>query len=224
MFQGFSNQTIDFMWGIRFNNEKSWFEAHKQEYLQHFYEPMKALSQEVYAAVTEACPDLGLTSKVSRIYRDARRLRGRGPYKDRLWCSIERPSEQWVSHPVFWFELSPDDYSFGMGYYMAPAVTMAKFRARLDRDPKPFEALVRQFEKQDRFRLEAEPYKRPKGDPGELLCNWYNAKSFSLTCQRTHDAVLYSHALAEELIEGYLELMPFYQYLLALESDPDPRE
>ena len=27
MFQGFSDKTIDFMWGIRFNNEKTWFEA-----------------------------------------------------------------------------------------------------------------------------------------------------------------------------------------------------
>ena len=27
MFQGFSQQTNDFLWGIRFNNERSWFEA-----------------------------------------------------------------------------------------------------------------------------------------------------------------------------------------------------
>ena len=33
MFQGFSGATVDFMWGIRFNNEKGWFEAHKEEYL-----------------------------------------------------------------------------------------------------------------------------------------------------------------------------------------------
>ncbi|MFQ9918985.1 MAG: hypothetical protein ACLRWQ_24090 [Flavonifractor plautii] len=25
MFQGFSGATVDFMWGIRFNNEKGWF-------------------------------------------------------------------------------------------------------------------------------------------------------------------------------------------------------
>lgn len=137
MFQGFSNETIDFMWGIRFNNEKGWFEAHKAEYLQYFYEPMKSLSREVYAAMCEAYPDLGLISKVSRIYRDARRLHGRGPYKDRLWMSIEQPVEEWTSHPVFWFELAPEGYSFGMGYYSARPLTMAKFRARLDRDPRP---------------------------------------------------------------------------------------
>ena len=47
MFQGFSGATVDFMWGIRFNNEKSWFEAHKEEYLTHFQRPMKELANEV---------------------------------------------------------------------------------------------------------------------------------------------------------------------------------
>ena len=41
MFQGFSDATIDFMWGIRFNNERSWFEANKETYLRTFYQPMK---------------------------------------------------------------------------------------------------------------------------------------------------------------------------------------
>ena len=37
MFQGFSQETVDFMWGIRFNNERTWFMAHKDEYQKHFY-------------------------------------------------------------------------------------------------------------------------------------------------------------------------------------------
>lgn len=52
MFQGFSGATVDFMWGIRFNNEKGWFEAHKEEYLTTFQRPMKALADEVYGAFT----------------------------------------------------------------------------------------------------------------------------------------------------------------------------
>ncbi len=34
MFSGFNGETIDFMWNIRFNNEKSWFLEHMQEYKQ----------------------------------------------------------------------------------------------------------------------------------------------------------------------------------------------
>ena len=51
MFQGFSQETVDFMWGIRFNNERSWFEAHKQEYLTYFLGPMKELGAQVRDAL-----------------------------------------------------------------------------------------------------------------------------------------------------------------------------
>ena len=33
MFTGFSDETVDFLWGICFNNERAWFEAHKETYL-----------------------------------------------------------------------------------------------------------------------------------------------------------------------------------------------
>ena len=44
MFTGFTDETVDFMWGIRFNNERAWFEAHKEIYLTHFYQPMRGTS------------------------------------------------------------------------------------------------------------------------------------------------------------------------------------
>src|SRR5699024_2972284 len=94
MFQGFSGDTVDFLWGTRFNNERAWFEAHKEDYRAHLLAPMKELAAEVYDRFTEQCSDLALICKVSRIYRDARRLFGRGPYKDHLWLSIHRPEER----------------------------------------------------------------------------------------------------------------------------------
>ena len=39
MFTGFTDATVDFMWGIRFNNEKPWFEAHKDIYLKNSITP-----------------------------------------------------------------------------------------------------------------------------------------------------------------------------------------
>ena len=53
MFTGFTDETVDFMWGIRFNNERSWFEAHKEIYLEHFYRPMTELADEIEKQVDE---------------------------------------------------------------------------------------------------------------------------------------------------------------------------
>ena len=225
MFQGFSDRTIDFMWGIRFNNEKSWFEANKETYLRDFYQPMRELNREVWERLNAAAPDLGLFGKVSHIYRDARRLHGRGPYKDHLWWSIQRPTdEEFARRPVLWFELEPEGWSYGMGYYQAPPVTMAKLRHRLDHDPAPFEKLVRQIKKQDRFTLETEDYKRPKGHLNALLDPWYNARSFALSRDhKGHQPVLYSHDLVDLVGEDLETLLPIYRYILSVEADPDPR-
>ena len=48
MFRGFSPETMDFLWGIRMNNERSWFLAHKNDYMQYLYEPMKALGEAIF--------------------------------------------------------------------------------------------------------------------------------------------------------------------------------
>ena len=69
MFCGFSPETIDFLWGIRLNNERGWFMAHKEEYQKYLYEPMKALGEEVFSQFRDV-PNMAY--KVSRIYRDAR--------------------------------------------------------------------------------------------------------------------------------------------------------
>ena len=34
MFQGFSPETIDFLWGIRMNNNRDWFMPNKKMYTQ----------------------------------------------------------------------------------------------------------------------------------------------------------------------------------------------
>ena len=46
-FTGFTPQTIDFMWNLRFNNNKPWFEAHKDEFICDLQTPMKALEWEI---------------------------------------------------------------------------------------------------------------------------------------------------------------------------------
>ena len=222
MFEGFSVRTIDFMWGLRLNNEKPWFEAHKEEYLRDFLGPMKALGREVFDRVNADFSGHGLIHKVSRIYRDARRVRGGEPYRDHLWFSIERPSEEWTSTPVFWFELSPESWSYGLGYYSARPETMAKLRARIDRDPAKFEQLTAPLDTLDEFVLDGPEYARKKTAPTPKTALWYNRKSFSLIHRQPNGPELYEPTLARRLVAGYQFLMPFYDYFITLDADSMP--
>lgn len=225
MFTGFTDETVDFMWGIRFNNEKPWFEAHKDIYLTHLYQPMRELNEEIYSFIREKRPDYDLIGKVSRIYRDARRLFGRGPYKDHLWLSVKQPADQFTSVPTFWFEMAPDNWSYGMGYWMPKPVTMAKLRARIDRDPAAMEKLTRKLNRQQEFVLETQDYKKPRSQaPSELLKPWYRMKSFSICHEDKLTDELFCRDIVDRLKQGYEFLLPYYDYFVTLDGDPDPNE
>lgn len=224
MFQGFSDATIDFMWGIRFNNQRDWFNQHKQEYLQFFYEPMKELNAELYQRMCQAFPKQSWLSKVTRIYRDARRLHGKGPYKDHLWLSLQGPVEHWTDTPVFWFELAPEEWSYGLGMYCGKASTAAKLRARMDADPRPMEQLQHKLEKQEEFILDGPEYAKQKTPSSPALTAWYQKKYFSLRHQEPNSALLYDHSLADRIFQGWCFLEPFYEYLSTVPGDPDPRD
>ena len=220
MFTGFSDATIDFLWELRFHNERPWFLEHKQVFLDTLDRPMKALAADVTAALEQAYPDRKWYLHVARIYRDARRLFGRGPYKDHLWFSIKHGSIL-LEGPMFWFEIGAADYSYGMGFYSATPSQMDAFRRSLDANSARFERIVRKIERGGGFRLTGEEYKRPKGHADDPLGRWYNRKRIGLECSRDHDAALYSPELPGILADAYAKLMPMYEYFLEFYHSAD---
>lgn len=226
MFHGFSQDTVDFIWGIRFNNERSWFEANKARYLSSLHGPMKELGAQVQQQLLERFPQCGLNLKLSRIYRDARRLFGRGPYKDHLWFTLFRPdTEDEGARPALWFELTPDGWSYGMGFWCAKAVTMAKHRRRIELDHRPLLKLANRLDQQEEFLLEGPDYVKMGGScPHKALLPWYKKKSLALIHEEELTEELYSPELAHRLVEGFSFLMPYYDYFSTLRTDPDPRD
>jgi len=224
IFNGFTPRTIEFLWSLRLNNDKAWFEAHKDEFKREVQVPMKQFCLDVFERVTAGRERNGFVYKLSRIYRDARRVRGGAFYRDHMWFSIEKLSDEDASNPGYWFEVSPDGWSYGMGYYLAKPETMAKLRARIDRDPKAFEKIVSFLDKQDEFILDGLEYTRKKEAPTEKTAAWYNKKSFSLYHQQPIGDELFSSCFTDRIVGGMLCLMPFYDYLITLDSDPTPKK
>ena len=105
------------------------------------------------------------------------------------------------------------------------AEAMKEKRARLDRDPKTMEALTRKLNRQEEFILETEDYKRPKAAaPAPLLEPWYQAKSLTVCHEEKLTEDLFSRAIVDRLKKGFAFLLPFYDYFVTLDGDPDPRE
>lgn len=213
MFTGYTKETLDFLWGIRFNNNRTWFEEHKEQYVRCLFQLTSELGHEVYDGMIKNYPKLNVELHVSRIYRDARRLHGREPYKDNLWFTLRPNRDIWTQQPVFWFEITPEGWSYGVGCWSASPSMMAAMRREIDESPKRLEKLARRLNKQNIFQLQGTNYVRQKGNPSPLLTPWYNKKSISIGCDRPFDTLLCSPELVNTLVEGFVFLEPYYQCL-----------
>ena len=165
MFEGFSPETVDFLWGIRMNNDRDWFAAHKQDYVNYLYEPMKALGKDLFVPFADRPGNL---LKVSRIYRDAR-LHHPLPYKESLWICIRRDVEWWAENPCLYFEIRPEGVSYGLVWWRPRTSALEEFRRQLAANPKEFLKLIRKTEKATGMKICADLYKRPKPAPSKEL-------------------------------------------------------
>lgn len=213
MFEGFRPETIDFLWGIRFNNEKSWFEAHKQEYLDYLYNPMKELAAAVYEPLRA---EPGLALHVSRIYRDARYAHGR-PYKDSLWFSIRHDSEAyWAEKPCLYFDMNPEGYGFGFGVIYPKAEAMNRFRQAAAERPEAFLQMVAETEAATGFSVSGDCYVRKKPCDDPRIASVYQWKNLLCHGRYPVDEALYQPSLAQRVQEAFQGLLPLYRYCMTI--------
>ena len=211
MFSGFSEKTGGFLWELAFNNERPWFLAHKQEFEDYVNIPFKMLASESFALFTGRCPDFSGSVHVSRIYRDARRLFGRGPYKDHLWFTIF-DGEKDLGGPAFFFELGAATYSYGLGFWDASPTVMETFRRTVDANPARFERMARAVARHRELRIAGHEYKRPKDERGALINPYYNRRYLMLSVEKDFGGDALREELPQILTDCFETLFPLYDF------------
>lgn len=212
MFHGFTPEAPEFFWDLAFNNERDWFAAHKEEFIRKVETPFKALAADTFARVKDRWPGEDFCLHLSRIYRDARRLYGRGPYKDNLWFSIQLGNQR-GERPMFWFEIGKEAYSYGMGFWDAAAPFAAAWREYIDGHTARFREMLEEL---GPCHLWGQPYARPKKTVDPLIDPWYNRRQVAAGWEFGCGGDLYTEALPEILLQAYEKLMPLYRLLFDL--------
>lgn len=209
MFTGFTPETMDFLWGIRMNNNRDWFTQHKGDYVRTLYEPMKELGQAVFQPFLERPGNL---LKVSRIYRDAR-MHPPTPYKESLWLCIRRDVDWWAENPCLYFELNPEGANYGFFYWKPRTSMLEDFRRNISAKPDDFLKLISDTEAAVGQPVTAECYKRPKPTDNPALIPYFAWKG-QIGCTReiAPGDRLFGTQLEKE-VSGFFEaLTPLYEY------------
>jgi len=218
-FTGFTPDTLVFLRTLAANNNKAWFEEHKDQYRQLLQEPLQQLALALSGSLMAIDHDLIIEPRrvVSRIYRDTRFSRNKSPYKTTMWLTYKRPLTNWQDAPAYFFEIAADSYRFGMGFYSASKGTMDRLREEIEQREERFRQAVAFLGEQDTFVLEGELCKKVrKPDLPDDLQEWHMRKNLYLVCNRQPDESLSTRRLADDLGKGFFLLAPFYGYLSAL--------
>lgn len=209
MFDGFTPETIDFLWGIRMNNNRDWFLEHKEQYTRTLYQPMKALGADLFRPFLERPGNL---LKVSRIYRDAR-LHNPEPYKESLWICIRRDVEWWAENPCLFFEIRPEGVTYGFSLWRPKTACMEEFRNRIAARPDEFLTLMRRTEETVGMPVTAELYKRPKVSPIPELQPYFAWKNdIGCVCHEEVSDEIFGSELGERAGAFLEKLIPVYDY------------
>ena len=209
MFDGYSPETVDFLWGIRMNNDRDWFAQHKQDYIRYLYEPTKALGQDLFQPFLEKP---GNILKVSRIYRDAR-LHHPLPYKESLWICIRQDCEWWAENPCLYFDIRPEGVTYGFSIWHPRVSTMEDFRQHISAQPQEFLDLIAQTESATGTAVTAQLYKRPKPTDDPRLEPYFAWKA-DIGCARTEEfsPEVFGPELSRRVQKMFQDLIPLYDY------------
>lgn len=118
-FPGFSKKAIDFLEKLAKNNNKAWFETHKDEYERYLREPSRDFVRAAAEPLGTIAPGVHADPRVNRslfrIYRDQRRVKDGPPFKEHvaLWF-WEGPGHR-ISCSGFYFHIEPGSLSLGAG-------------------------------------------------------------------------------------------------------------
>lgn len=202
MFNGFSQEALDFLLGIRYNNEREWFEPRKKIYTEHIYEPLKALTEEIYAPFSQT----GMIFKTGRIYRDEK-FPPYLHYRDKMWIYIRYDAFWWNKTPTLFFELSPEGADFGFRIATPEATVMERFRSTIIEDGNDFFSLVKKLKRKG-FIFGGDEYKRPKKCPLPEAEEFFRKKGLAAYISVTDISELSSPVLAKNIVKAFKDVIP----------------
>jgi uncharacterized protein (TIGR02453 family) len=142
---------LAFLRDLENNNNREWFQAHKDQYKvlhDEFAGFLRDTADQVAQfdpAIRERITD-SKTVKVFRIYNDVRFAKGRPPYKTNFGGVIAAGDE----YPAYYLHIEAGNCFAGGGIYMPAAPRLLTLREKVDREY----AQLRRIVDGDRFRAE----------------------------------------------------------------------
>ena len=218
---GFPKSAVDFLTKLKRNNNKDWFETHREEFQHLILEPAQEFVIVLGELLRTIVPDIIAIPKIDksifRLHRDVRFSKDKSPYKTNLGIFFWEGAKKKMECSGFYFHLEPGQFFIGNGIYIFTNELMKAYRDLISSPDKAKEldSIVKKLKKKG-YALGGKHYKQvPRGlDKDYPFAEYflYNGlyaydNSFPLKDLYKQDIVKYS-------FKKFKEMLPIHQWLV----------
>jgi uncharacterized protein (TIGR02453 family) len=211
------SSTLRFLKSLKKNNNKSWFETNKRNYL--------LAREDLEQFVQQVIDGLGKTDKgiaamkpkdcVFRIYRDVRFSKDKTPYKISMSAAFNRNGKS-APGAGYYFHCEPGNNMVGGGIWMPTPEELNKIRQEIDYNFAEWKKVIGRpaFKKLFPGSIEGEKLSRaPKDyDDNNPAIEFLKMKSFVVS-RKLDDSTLQSKSLLKEVLGTFKAMKKFIDFL-----------
>lgn len=202
--------TIKFLKDLERNNNREWFQAHKDQY-EVTLQNVRDLADAVKQGLSKK--DVIEEAKVFRIYRDVRFSKDKSPYKNNLGVHFTRASRE--RRGGYYLHLEPGKSFAGGGFWAPNPEDLKRIRDEIAYDGKPLRKIIngKNFVKYfgtlggDELKSAPSGYDRDHPD-----IDLIRKKQFVVMHPFTDQEVL-DPGFAKEVVKVYEAMRPFFDYM-----------
>lgn len=219
MFPGFNNDLLSFCADIRFNNNKAFMDAHRQEYYQKMRDPYYAFIQALAPTMLAIDGDMEVRPHkcLSRINRDTRYTKDKSPYRDHHWVAFRQAAIPKDGMPFYWFEIRLEAINWGLGVWGENRNMFDALRRRMEADPKEMQYILQLANDHD-FLVDGDRWKKMKPPAGLplSLANVYNCRTIYFEKQNIDPAWIFEPTIVDRVAKDFTALKPVWKLLRGL--------
>jgi uncharacterized protein (TIGR02453 family) len=218
-FRHFPKETIPFLKKIEKNNNKEWFDAHKDDYTHYILEPSRAFVEEMGEHLQALVPAINAVPKINRslfrIYRDTRFSKNKTPIKSKIGIIFWEGRHIRMQSSCFYLHFSPKELLVASGIRTFDPDLLAAYRdyIKIDSNREALHSILEDLRAQG-YAIEEPYYKRLPSGFEKDISHDYLARMKAVAVYHTVSPSLISDPnLIPELFKHYENFLPLQQWL-----------
>ena len=170
-YSGFPQEGLKFFSDLKKNNNREWFQEHKQDYIDYVQTPAQAFVEYLGAELRTFLPAIRYDShphrgSILRIYRDIRFSKDKTPYKTHIGIHFWEGKGKKTELPGVYFYMRPEGAKLYVGLYQFPKLILLAYRNAVadDRSGGELTDILSRVRSSGKYEIGGEHYKRvPRG-------------------------------------------------------------